>query len=68
MKGKDVDGLYADPLFIDAAHRDFRFRDVTVAAKIDFKPFDFSQAGLCDRKVAPIYDTSYDRQLNVENR
>ena len=67
-KGKDVDGLSADPLFVDAAHRDFRFRDTAVAAKIGFKPFDFSRAGLCDRKVQPIYDTSYERQLERENR
>ena len=67
-KGKDVDGQYADPLFVDATRRDFRFRDLSVAAKIGFKPFDFSQAGLCNRKVAPIFDTSYSRQLDLENR
>ena len=67
-KGKDVDGLYADPLFVDAAHRDFHFRDTSVAAKIGFKPFDFSRTGLCGHKVPPIYDTSYERQLDLENR
>ena len=40
----------------------------SVAAKIGFKPFDFSRAGLCGHKVQPIYDTSYDRQLDQENR
>ena len=61
-KGKDEDGLYADPLFVDAARRDFRFRDASVAARIGFKPFDFSRAGLYSgRKACPLYDTSYEK-------
>ena len=35
-------------------------RDASAAAKIGFKPFDVSRAGLCDRKVQPCYDTSYE--------
>ena len=67
-KGKDVDGLYADPLFVDALRRDFRFRDASAAAKIGFKPFDFTRAGLYDdgRAAKPCFDTSYERQIENE--
>ena len=55
--------------FVDAARRDFRFRDTSAAAKIGFRPFDFSRAGLYakGRRIEPIYDTSYERQLEEEN-
>ena len=57
------------PLFVDAARRDFRFRDTSAAAKIGFRPFDFSRAGMYakGRRIEPIYDTSYERQLEEEN-
>jgi len=59
--GRDAGGAFADPLFVDAAARDFRFRDVSAAEKIGFKPFDISAAGLypAGRKIKPVYDTSY---------
>ena len=67
-KGKDIDGLYADPLFADASRRDFRFRDASAAAKIGFKPFDFTRAGLHGegRAAKPSFDTSYERQAESE--
>ncbi len=44
--GRDTEGLAADPLFKNPARRDFRLKRGSPAAKIGFKPFDFSQAGV----------------------
>jgi len=43
--GKDQHSVVADPLFIDPADFDFRFRNLSVARKIRFTPFDYSKAG-----------------------
>jgi len=45
-KGQDVHSLIADPKFVDPAKGDFRLRPDSPAAKIGFKPFDISTAGL----------------------
>ena len=45
-KGWDQGSIIADPQFVDPAHGDFRLRPDSPAAKIGFKPFDFSKAGL----------------------
>jgi hypothetical protein len=44
--GRDKHSIMADPLFVRPDKFDFRFRNVSVAKKIKFKPFDYSQAGV----------------------
>ena len=44
--GRDVNGFVTDPLFVNPAARDFRFKSDDACKKIGFTPFDFSQAGV----------------------
>jgi parallel beta-helix repeat protein len=44
--GRERDSIIADPLFLDAAHHDFRLKPGSPALQLGFKPFDFSQAGV----------------------
>ena len=45
-KGQDKHSMIADPKFVDATKCDFRLQPGSPAAKIGFKPFDISTAGL----------------------
>ena len=44
--GKDVHSVIADPLFVNPAAFDFHFKNLSVARKIKFIPFDYSRAGV----------------------
>jgi hypothetical protein len=46
VAGNDEGSMVADPLFVDPDKRNFTLRSGSPAEKIDFKPFDFSQAGV----------------------
>jgi hypothetical protein len=45
-EGKDRHSVISDPLFVNPAEYDFRFRKYNVARKIKFIPFDYSEAGV----------------------
>jgi hypothetical protein len=44
--GKDTHSIIADPLFVNPAEFDFRFKNQSVVKKIKFVPFDYSRAGV----------------------
>ena len=44
--GKDIGGMVADPMFVDAENRDFRLQEDSPALKLGFVPFDFSKSGV----------------------
>jgi hypothetical protein len=44
--GKDIHSVIADPLFVNPLAFDFHFKNLTVARKIKFSPFDYSKAGV----------------------
>ena len=42
----DRNSITADPMFVDAANRDYRLKSGSPALKIGFKPIDMSTVGL----------------------
>ena len=44
--GKDQHSVVADPMFVNPEGFDFHFKKLSVARKIKFVPFDYSQAGV----------------------
>ena len=44
--GKETGGVYADPLFEDAAANDFRLKSGSPALALGFEPWDYSVSGL----------------------
>lgn len=48
--GKDRRSVIADPLFVNPREFDFHFRNTSIAKKIGFKPFDYSQAGIYGKR------------------
>lgn len=44
-KGMDKGSVIADPMFVDAAKRDFRLREHSPALKLGFEPIDISAVG-----------------------
>ena len=44
--GKDIHSIIADPLFRNPAAFDFHFKNLSIAKKIEFVPFDYSEAGV----------------------
>jgi hypothetical protein len=45
-EGKDIHSVIRDPLFISPESFNFHFRNLSVAGKIGFKPFDYTEAGV----------------------
>jgi hypothetical protein len=43
--GQDKNSFFADPLFVDAEHGDFKMRPDSPAGKIRFEPWDFATVG-----------------------
>ena len=44
-RGQDKNSIFADPLFVDPRHDDFRLRPDSPALKLGFKPIDISTVG-----------------------
>lgn len=64
-EGKDIHSIIADPMFVNPSEWDFRFKNLSVARKMKFKPFDYSKAGVYGsdewRKLA-----ATDRDVDLE--
>jgi len=74
--GKDIHSVIADPLFVNPSGFDFHFKNLSVAKKIKFVPFDYSEAGVYGsegwKKLAefdPELAKSFDTKVNIsENK
>jgi hypothetical protein len=54
QRGQDLHSVIADPLFVDAEHRDFALRPGSPALTLGFVPFDLSTAGRTTRPRDPL--------------
>ena len=50
QSGHDTHSLIANPNFTDAANFDFRLKNTKNTKRINFKPFDYSKAGVYGTK------------------
>ncbi len=73
--GKDIHSIIADPGFIDPSRNDFRLKDMSVASRINFKPFDYSKAGVYGDKawkdlarLDPAITAKFDEMVNRMER
>jgi hypothetical protein len=66
--GKDVHSIIADPLFVNPAAFDFHFKNLSVAKKIKFVPFNYSQAGVYgseEWKKLALFDQTLAEEFNT---
>jgi hypothetical protein len=70
--GKDIHSVIEDPLFVNPAAFDFHFKNLTVAKKIRFRPFDYSRSGVYGseewKKLAefnPELSKKFDERVNT---
>ncbi|MEI6049171.1 MAG: right-handed parallel beta-helix repeat-containing protein [Bacteroidota bacterium] len=65
--GKDIHSIIADPLFVNPAAFDFHLKNLSVAKKIKFVPFDYSKAGVYgsdDWKQLSVFDPELARKFD----
>lgn len=56
--GNDRNGIFADPLFVDATSGDYRLQPDSPAHKLGFREWDHAKAGLIDPGLLPDYQTA----------
>ena len=73
--GNDMHSIIADPQFADPAHGNFTIKNRKAIAEINFKPFDYTKAGVYGdaawKKLAqldPAITASYDKMLEQRLR
>ncbi len=67
-KGHDVHSVFADPLFVDPEHDDYRLREDSPALKMGFLPLPIDEMGpyeSVDRATWPIVEASGARETPV---
>ena len=65
--GKDIHSIIADPLFVNPAAFDFHLKNLSVAKKIKFVPFDYSGAGVYgsdEWKKLAVFDPELVKEFN----
>ena len=65
--GKDENSIIADPLFVNPAKFDFRFKSQTVAKQIKFLTFNYSEAGVYGTEVwkkLAVFNAAQEKKFN----